>query len=204
MKRLLWPISFLMVFVLSGGLAAYAFWLFQIERGNQAFQRGDSKTATEFYEWAESPFIKFPWLALLLKSEYQKLFFNQVRLLYAKGQDGAVLERLEEGAMRAPFLSEDGEYSFWAGNILLRKALQSKDPEDLATGLKATLAEYHKGLVAQPDDWDLKYNYELVRYLLSAKVQGKKEGEEKAKSILEKMRPKVDPSQEALPPEKRG
>lgn len=193
-----------MIFVLSGGLAAYAFWLFQIERGNQAFQRGDRETAAEFYQWAETPFTKFPRLAHLFRSEYHKLFFNQVRLLYAQGQDDLVLERLEEGATRTPFLSENGEYSFWAGNILLRQALQSKDPEDLADGLKATLAEYHKGLVAQPNDWDLKYNYELVKYLLSARVQAKKEGEEKAKSILEKMRPKVDPSQEALPPEKRG
>lgn len=193
-----------MIFVLSGGLAAYAFWLFEIERGNQAFQKGDSQTATELYQWAQSPFSRFPWLAHLFRSEYHKLFFNQVRLLYAQGQDDLLLERLEEGATRTPFLSEDGEYSFWTGNVLLRKALQSKDPADLANGLKATLAEYHKGLVAEPNDWDLKYNYELVKYLLSAKAQAKKEGEEKARSILEKMRPKVDPSQEALPPEKRG
>ena len=113
-------------------------------------------------------------------------------------------KKMEEEVRRAPLVADSPEYSFWLGNVLLRRAIQSKNPEEKLKALNAALEEYEKGLAAEPDDWDLKYNYELVKHVLSQRGQDKKEAGEKVKSILDRMRPTVDPTREVLPPEKRG
>jgi tetratricopeptide (TPR) repeat protein len=203
-KKLISPILLTILFVLSGALIGYAYWLYEVEKGNEALLSGDEEKAAAVYERTAALFTKAPWLVHLLRTDYQKLAFNQVRTFYQRGQNDAAIERLEEASHTAPFLTETAEYAFWAGNLLVRKALQTKDRADSLDLMKEALEIYHKGLVLQPGDWDLKYNYELVKYLLSLRVKDEKKGEEKAKSILEKMRPATDPLRDNLPPEKRG
>lgn len=202
MKKFFWLTLLFLLFILSGGLVGYAYWLYQVEKGDEALRGGDADRAIEIYQETEALFARVPWLAYLLRDDYQKLTFNQVRVFYLRGQSDEAIEKLEEGSLRAPFLAETGEYFFWAGNILVRKALQTQDRAESLDLLKEALEIYQKGLVLRPGDWDLKYNYELVKYLLSLRVKDEKKGEEKAKSILEK-RP-GDPFQERLAPEKRG
>lgn len=203
-KRTLWGVSLAVIFTLSVGSLAYAWWLLQIDRGNRASRKGDLETAAAIYQGAEAPFRRLPWLALLLRDDYRRLTFNQIRLLYERGQTDDVTDKLEEGARRAPFLADSSEYSFWLGNLLLRRAIQSRNPEEKLKALNAALEEYEKGLALQPEDWDLKYNYELVKHVLSQRGQDKKGAGEKVKSILDRMRPTADPTREVLPPEKRG
>jgi tetratricopeptide (TPR) repeat protein len=203
-KRIFWPVFLALIFVLSVGSLAYAWWLFQIARGNQASRAGDLEAAAEIYQGAEAPFRRLPWVAHLLRDDFQRLTFNQIRLLYAQGQNDEVMDKLEEGVRRAPLVADSPEYSFWLGNVLLRRAIQSKNPEEKLKALNAALEEYEKGLAAEPEDWDLKYNYELVKHVLSQRGQDKKEAGEKVKSILDRMRPTVDSTREVLPPEKRG
>jgi tetratricopeptide (TPR) repeat protein len=203
-KKFIWPIVLTIVFVLSGGLIGYAYWLYQVEKGDEALLNGDPEKAIEIYEKASAVFTKAPWLVHILRDDYRKLAFNQIRVFYLNGQSDEAIEKLEEGALRAPYLAETSEYAFWAGNILIRKALQTKDRADSLDLLKEALEIYQKGLASQPGDWDLKYNYELVKVLLSLRTKDEKKGEEKAKSILDKMRPAKDPLRDNLPPEKRG
>jgi hypothetical protein len=89
------------------------------------------------------------------------------------------------------------------GNVLFRQALESKDPETSGKTLTSALSEYQRGLAAQPDDWDLKFNYELLRNLLAQPDRDRKAQEQKVKSIIDKMRP-TDPTQKQMAPEKRG
>lgn len=203
-KKFFWPVLTALIFVLSAGSLGYAWWLIQIERGNQASRKGDLDAAAEHYQAAEAPLRRLPWLAYILRDDYQALIFNQVRLLYSAGQNDEVMDKLEEGVRSVPLLAESPQYSFWLGNVLLRRAVLSKNPEEKLKALKGALEEYEKGLAAEPDDWDLKYNYELVKTILSQRGQDKKDAGEKVKSILEKMRPTADPSREVPPPEKRG
>ena len=93
------------------------------------------------------------------------------------------------------------------GNSLLRQAISSKNPDSSASGLKAALSEYQRGLAAHPEDWDLKYNYELVRHTLSRRGLDKTEEEDEeggVKSLLDKNEPQKDKMHEQLPREKRG
>jgi len=202
-KKFIWSPFLILIFVLSVGSISYAWWLFQIEKGNQSLQRGDSQKAEEIYREAKAPFRQIPLLTQLFKSDYQSLVFNRIGLLYANGQIEEVLEKLQEEADHAPFIAQTGEYSFWMGNVLLRKAIRSKVPEDLVNALEAARGEYRRGLTVEPDDWDLKYNYELVLHMLSQKGRGKIKME-KVKSILEKMKPLRIPHKGVLQPEKQG
>lgn len=203
LKKLTWPAVMVVVFFVSAGSLYYSWWLFQIERANLALRKGDTQRAMERYRGAEAPFRRFPLLARVLRDDYKKLVFNEINVLYAEGKGDEAIEKLEKGAERAPFLSETGEYAFWTGNLLLHQAFGSKDPKIMLKKLNAAISVYRKGLETQPDDWDLKYNYELVRHVLSQEGRGKKK-EERVKSILKKMRPLVKPARKELPPEKRG
>jgi hypothetical protein len=58
-------------------------------------------------------------------------------------------------------------------------------------------------LAVAPEDWDLKYNYEVIRQIFAQKEQDSKREGEKVKSILDKMRPTQDKKQE-IAPEKLG
>lgn len=203
-KKIIWLTFLALVFVLSTALLSYAWWVFQIEKGTRALLSGDGQKAAELYREAEAPFVRFPWLAYAVQDDYAKLFFNQIKLLYTGGENHPLLEKLENGGKRFPFLLQRGEYFFWVGNALLRVAAQSQDAETSAQALNIALEEFQRGLVTDPDDWDLKYNYELVRRTLSQKGQSREEEQEKVQSILDKMRPATPPQKQELPPEKRG
>ncbi len=203
-KKIIWPACLFFIFVISAGLVGYGWWLFRIEKANRAYRAGEMPLAAERYEAAEFPFRYAPWLTYLLRDDFENLIFNQVAALHARGQYPKAVEKLQQGAEWAPFLIESGEYSFWSGNLLFRRAAASKKPEDVLNNLKSALGEYQRGLQASPEHWDLKYNYELVKMILSQRDQSPNEQQEKVKSILDKMRPVKDPAKEELPPEKRG
>jgi HKD family nuclease len=99
--------------------------------------------------------------------------------------------------------AESGDYAFWMGNLLFRQATESKNPETSLNALKAALSEYQKGLAAKPEDWDLKFDYELVRSIFAQQDRNKEKQQQQIKTLIEKMRPQ-DPSQQQLAPEKRG
>jgi len=201
MKKFLLPLSYFLIFILSTGSLAYGWLLWQMDKAQKASANGDAPRALEIYARLEALFHKVPWLPRVLEEEYQNVSFSQVSILYGQGKNDEALKKLEQLPAYAPSSAESREYSFWSGNLLFSQAVQTKDPESSANSLKAALSEYQRGLMAEPDDWDLKYNYELVKYIL---IQKGREQKKEGRSILEKMRPRVEPAQEQLPPEKRG
>jgi hypothetical protein len=194
---------YLIVFLISAGLLAYGWLMLQFDTAQKALRRGDSAQAMEIYARMEAPFHKVPWLPDLFKDEYRHLSFNQVSILYSQGKNQDALAKLEQLPAHAPALTESSDYSFWMGNLLFRQAVESKDPETSVNALKTAMSEYQKGLASQPDDWDLKFNYELVRKILSQQDRDRQKQEQKVKSLIEKMRPQ-EPSRQEIAPEKRG
>jgi tetratricopeptide (TPR) repeat protein len=168
-----------------------------------AFQQGDSSVALESYRRAEMPFQSVPWLARLFKEEYTHVNLNQVAILYQQKQNQEAVEKLEQLPAYLPELAESGDYAFWMGNLLFRQATESKNQEASLNALKGALSEYQKGLAAKPDDWDLKFDYELVRAIFAKQDRSQEKQEQKVKTLIEKMRPQ-DPSQQQMAPEKRG
>lgn len=204
LKRTFWPTILFLLFTFSAGLIAYAFWLFQIDKGNRAYSSGNLTRASELYESAARPIATAPWLGYALANDFENLLFNHVAAHYRMGQFAEAAEKLQQAAEQAPFVSQSGEYSFWLGNLLFRNAVASKNPEEFLKQLKAALDEYERGLRAAPDHWDLKHNYEMTRKILFQKGQTPQTSQEKLKSLLDTMRPATDPAKQELPPEKRG
>jgi tetratricopeptide (TPR) repeat protein len=203
MKKLLWPIFLTLILLCSVGLVGYSWLVFQMSRGVATARHGDLETAAAIFELAETPFRMVPWLPRLLEDDYQKLTFDQVNVLFAQGEPEVILDKFEEAVRNSPTIKDQGELAFWIGNLLFRRAVASQDGEEALDYLKSALAEYQRGLTVAPEDWDLKYNYEVTRQILAQKSQdGKKEGE-KVKSILDKMRPPPEKRPE-IAPEKRG
>jgi|ERR671924_1922206 tetratricopeptide (TPR) repeat protein len=202
-KRYIAAIGYLLVFLISAGLIAYGWLMLQFDHAQKALHQGDSARALEVYARAETPFHQIPWFAQLFEDEYKHLSFNQIAILYSQRRNRESLAKLEQLPAYAPALVESSDYCFWMGNLLFRQAVESKDPEASVNALKTALSEYQRGLVSQPDDWDLKFNYELVRKIFSQQDRDRKKQEQKVKSIMEKMRPQ-EPSRQEMAPEKRG
>jgi tetratricopeptide (TPR) repeat protein len=202
MKKLFSPIFYFVIFVVSVGLIGYSWLILQTQIAQRAHEQGDIEAAARIYARAEKPFDFAPWLSRILGEEYKNVSLRQVGILYEQDQTDEAFKKLEQITTTAPSLAESGEYSFWTGNLLFRRALQTKDPEASVNAAKAALSEYQKGLAAQPDDWDLKYDFELVSQIFQKGDKSK--DEQKVKSLVDKMRQNNEPSREELAPEKRG
>jgi hypothetical protein len=195
--------GYLLVFLISAGLIGYGWLARELDLAQQASRRGDLAAAIDNYTRAERPLHQIPWLAQILPEEHKQASLNQVAILYHQQKNADALAKLEEIPAYAPALVESADYLFWMGNVLFRQALEVKDPETSVKTLRSAMSEYQRGLAAQPDDWDLKFNYELLRSMLAQPDRDRKSQEQKVKSIIDKMRP-ADPSQKQMAPEKRG
>jgi tetratricopeptide (TPR) repeat protein len=203
MKKFLWSGFLILVFLCSAGLIGYSWLVFQMSRGVAAARHGELETAAASFDLAETPFHAIPWLAQFLEDDYNRLIFDQVNVLFTQGESEAIFDKFEEAVRNSPAIKDQGNFAFWTGNLLFRRAVASQDGEEALGYLKSSLAEYQRGLAIAPEDWDLKYNYEVIRQILAQKGQeGKKEGE-KVKSLLDKMRPTQEKKQE-IAPEKLG
>jgi len=203
MRKFFWGVFLILVFLFSAGLIGYSWLWFQISRGVAAARHGELETAAGFFELAETPFRTVPWLSRILRNDYEKLTFDQVNVLFAQGEPELIFDRFEEAVRSSPTIKDQGDFSFWMGNLLFRRAVASQDGEEALGYLKSALAEYQRGLAVAPEDWDLKYNYEVIKQIFSQKEQDSKREGEKVKSILDKMRPTQDKKQQ-IAPEKLG
>jgi hypothetical protein len=195
--------GYLLVLLVSAALIGYGWLMLELDRAQKAFSQGDLDGALEIYARVERPFQELPWLAQVFADEHKQATLNQVAILYSQRRNADAVAKLEQIPGQAPALVESGEYLFWVGNLSFREALESKDAETSVKALKAAASEYQRGLAAQPDDWDLKFNYELLRKMLAQPGRDGKAQEQKIKSIIDKMRP-AEPSQKQIAPEKRG
>jgi tetratricopeptide (TPR) repeat protein len=195
--------AYVLVFLISAGLIGYGWLNFELDQAQRKLSRGDLDGAMEVYQRVEWPLHQLPWLDPVLVEEHKQASLNQVAILYGQRRNADALAKLEELPAYAPALAESADYFFWMGNVLFRQALESQDPEAAAKSFEGALGEYQRGLAARPDDWDLKFNYELLRSMLGQPDRDRKAQEQKVKSIIDKMRP-PDPSQKQMAPEKRG
>ncbi len=203
MKSFLRPLLLILGLFLCIGLLGYSWLIFQMARGVAAARQGESERAAAIFMAAERPFLTVPWLARVLRKDYEKLIFDQAKVLATQDDPELIFDKFEAAARHSPSIKHQGEFAFWMGNLLVRRAAGSGDGEEALRYLKAALAEYQRGLVAAPNDWDLKYNYELVSRIFAQQQREMKAQGEKVKSILDKTRPAPAKKQQ-IAPEKLG
>ena len=191
------------VLLISLALLGTGIWLLTLERAARAAARGNLERAAALYAAAEQPFVG-P-LAQVFPAAYGRTVLAQVALAYRRGKLDAAAALLDKAAAASPSLSEYAEFAFWRGNVLIRRALANEDPELIMKNLYAAGDQYRKALVAAPDDWDIKHNFELVQYVLRQQELDRQKEEARIKSILERIRTITEPGErEPPPPEKRG
>jgi tetratricopeptide (TPR) repeat protein len=150
----------LMVFVLLAGCTAlaYARWTRPITEADAALAAGQFDRALASYGVAETRFDQIPPIKQLFSSEYNRLIANQLWLLYRMGRYDEIIDKAE----RAP---EGAMPHFWAGLALYHKGDAERKQEARQQLLTSAQQELHHAVEAAPEDWDTKYDFELVTRL---------------------------------------
>jgi tetratricopeptide (TPR) repeat protein len=148
------------VLVLCAGVTATAYsrWTRAISDGDRALADGHYEQALEAYRAAEARFDRVAATKQLFAADYSRVVGNQLWALYSLGRyDEAIdkAERSPEGA--APHL--------WSGLAFFQKGRVEEKPEPRLGWFSRSEEELRRAVEAAPDDWDTKYNFELVTRL---------------------------------------
>jgi tetratricopeptide (TPR) repeat protein len=137
---------------------AYAHWTAPVSNADAAVAAGDLDHALADYAAAEARFDQYPAAKQAFASEYNRVISNELLVLYRLGRYDDVIDK----AQRAP---EGADPHFWAGCALYQKAQAAQKAQDRKQILNSAQQELHDALALSPDDWDAKYDYEMVARL---------------------------------------
>jgi len=158
-KRITTVGSYAMVAVFAVGclMLAYARWSHPIAYADAALTTGDIGPALDAYAVAEERFDALPPLKWLLPSEYNRVIASRLRILYYMEFYEEVIER----AARAP---AEADAHFWAAASLFQMGLVEEEggPSARLAWFGRAQQELMRALDVTPDDWDIKYDLELV------------------------------------------
>jgi tetratricopeptide (TPR) repeat protein len=173
------------VIALVGGLAAlaYARWTHPAAAGDSALADGRYEEALARYAEAESRFERFSALRQFFAGDYRHVMANQLWVLYRlKRYDDTV-----DAAQRAP---EGALPHFWAGAAFFEKARTEEKPEPRLAWLTRAEEEFRRAVEAAPDDWDTKYDFEVVTRLAG---ELRKRPETPPNQLMQLLRPQPKP-----------
>lgn len=198
------------VVVLLGG--ALAIWHYhsrvaaRMEQANAASLRGDWKQAQAGYERTLKELGDSEWLGRLLIQDYDDALIGEVKALYANSKYEEALTALNREAERSAEFAQDPRRLLWSGNLWFRKAIVEEKEGERRDQLNAAVDFYRKGLEVSPEQWDLKFNYELTSLILAQEnpLQKKKREEQPTKRLLPRIRTDQERQRRVLPPEERG
>ena len=157
----------LILFLFGGGAAAIvcARWTGPIAAGDAALARGDVDAARVAYAAAEARFNRTPVLETILPHAYARAIGAELAIASRRERYDEVIDR----AAQAPPLAAP---HFWAGLAFLAKSRGdgTLDPkiEQRSAWLMRAEEELRLAVEAAPDDWDTKYDFELVTRLAAA------------------------------------
>ena len=151
-------VAMILVLLAGGALLAYARWTQPIAEGDRAIADGQLERALAAYALAEARFDRVAPAKQLFAGDYQRVVENELWALYRLGRyDDAIgkADRSPDGA--APHL--------WSGCAFFEKALAEDKPEARLGWMTRAEEELRRAVEATPDDWDAKYDFELVTRL---------------------------------------
>ena len=174
-----------MVLVLLGGVSALAYerWSRPISEGDQLVAEGRLEEALASYGEAEARFDRLPAVKQLVPSEYSHVMANQLWILYRMGKYDEAIDR----AAKAP---EGAMPHFWAGCAFFEKGKAEQKPEARTGWLSRSEEELRRAVEGEPEDWDAKFDFELVTRL-SAEL--KKQPKTPPTQLMQLLRPQPKP-----------
>jgi tetratricopeptide (TPR) repeat protein len=146
-----------MVLALCAGITAvaYARWTDGIADGDRALADGQYDRALQAYRSAEARFDRLAAARQLFAADYNRIVGNQLWTLYRLGRYDETIDKAErspEGA--APHL--------WSGLAFFQKGRAEEKPEPRLGWFSRAEEELRRAVEAAPNDWDTKYDFELV------------------------------------------
>lgn len=169
----------LMVLVLLVGCTALAYsrWTRPVTEADAALAAGQFDRALRDYAAAEARFDQAPPIKQLFASEYNRLIANQLWLLYRLGRYDETIDKAE----RAP---EGAMPHFWAGMALYHESDAERKQEARQQLLNSAQQELRRAIEAAPEDWDTKYNFELVTRLQKTMIGHSKDSATQPLNLL--------------------
>jgi tetratricopeptide (TPR) repeat protein len=144
--------------VVGVAMLAYARWMRDVARADEALAAGRLEEALADYKAATGRFDRTPAARQMFAAEYDHAIANHLWVLYRlKRYDEAI-----ELAERAPAAAQP---HFWSGCALFEKAVVEQKPDARVAWLSRAEEEFRQAIEATPEDWDTKYDFELTSRL---------------------------------------
>lgn len=187
----------------------YGALLDDMDRAAAVYAQGDIEGALTIYDSIEERIRTLHAMRIIPARDRQNLFLNQARLLYTLKRYDEATERLRREDEIGGDTTE-GRFLLLRGNIAFRRAMlqyqqmapkvftlytPATDVRMLEENLLAAEGNFRESLRLDPNDWDAKYNFELVS---SMRKSPKAPDPEKLRRLGEA------PQIKQLPPESAG
>jgi tetratricopeptide (TPR) repeat protein len=156
-------VAAVMVLALIAGGAAlvYARWTAPVADGDRALADGRLAQALAAYARAEARFDRVAAARQFFAPDYDRVVANQLWILYR-------LERYDDAIEKADRAPEGAMPHFWSGCAFFAKGRAEESPEARLGWMSRAEEELRQAVAASPDDWDTKYDFELVTRLAAA------------------------------------
>ena len=174
-----------MVLMLVAGIAAlaYARWTRPVADGARALADGRYDQALASYADAETRFDRFTAAKEFFAADYDHVMASQLWLLYR-------LQRFDETIDTAQRAPESALPHFWSGCAFFEKARAEDKPDPRLGWLTRAEEEFRGAVEASPDDWDTKYDFELVTKLAA---ELRKQPKTPLNQLMQLLRPQPRP-----------
>jgi tetratricopeptide (TPR) repeat protein len=174
-----------MLLVLLAGCCAiaYARWMHPAADGDAALADGRYEPALASYADAEARFDRFAAARELFAGDYSHVMANRLWILHR-------LERYDEAIDTAQRAPESARPHFWSGCALFEKARAEQKPDARLGWLSRAEEEFRRAVEAAPDDWDTKYDFELVTKLAA---ELRKQPKTPPNQLMQLLRPQPKP-----------
>jgi len=162
---------------------AYARWMHPAADGDAALADGRYEQALASYADAEARFDRFAAVRELFAGDYSHVMANRLWILHR-------LERYDETIDTAQRAPEGARPHFWSGCALFEKARAEDKPDARLGWLSRAEEEFRRAVEAMPDDWDTKYDFELVTKLAA---ELRKQPKTPPNQLMQLLRPQPKP-----------
>ena len=183
MSRSVSAAAMVLVLLAGGAALAYARWTRQAADGDAAVADGRYEQALASYAELEARFDRFAAAREFFAADYSHAMANQLWVLYR-------LQRYDETIDTAQRAPESALPHFWSGCALFEKARAEQKPDARLGWLTRAEEELRRAVEASPDDWDTKYDFELVTKLAA---ELRKQPKTPPNQLMQLLRPQPKP-----------
>jgi tetratricopeptide (TPR) repeat protein len=175
--------TMVLLFIAGCAAVAYARWSSPIAEGDAAAAAGRYEEALARYAEAEARFDRLSAAKQLFDDDYGHAVAAQLSILHR-------LQRYDEIVDRAPRAPESALPHFWAGCAFFEKARAEEKPDARLAWLTRAEDKLRRAVERTPDDWDTKYDFELVTKLAA---ELRKQPKTLPNQLMQLLRPQPKP-----------